>query len=283
MRKNKVLTTFIKLRNIYEKLGDKYRTLAYNNAIEMIKNGDEKALSGHLKEKIKYIKTHDTLPELETLEKYLPLLNIMGIGPKFIRNLIDKGITIEKPEDLIGKVKLNDLQMLGVKNYKKILTAIPRGCIETIAKEIRKAIVCKKFDVVGSYRRGKEKSGDIDILVSDMSENNIPKMDNCFAILQNGKKRFTFLYKHGGKLVHVDIRFIDRIDYPSALMYFTGSGDFNMMLRSIAKNKGYLLNEYGLFENGKRIDLETEEEIFNKLGYAYIPPEKRYVDTWESK
>lgn len=281
MKKNKVLSTFIRLRNIYEKLGDKYRTLAYNNAIELIKNNETEDLTKHLKEKIKYIETHDTFPELVLLEKYLPLLDVMGIGPKFVRGLIDKDIVIDKPEDLIGKVKLNDLQILGIKNYKRILHNIPRKCIETIAKEIRSGIVCNRFDVVGSYRRGKKTSGDIDILISDMSENNIPKMKKCFAVISNGKKRFTFLWKHDKWLVHVDIRFIEVIDYPSALMYFTGSGDFNMMIRSIAKNKGYLLNEYGLFEGDTRLKLDSEEEIFNKLGFKYIPPEKRYVDVWD--
>jgi DNA polymerase (family 10) len=230
-----------------------------------------------MKDKVKHIERYGTTDELTALQAYMPLLDIMGIGPKFILDLVDKDIVIKKPEDLLGKVKLNDLQLLGIKNYKRILHDIDRDDIKTISAVIHKYVKCKRFDVVGSYRRGKETSGDIDILVTDLIENEIPDAPECFAIVQNGKKRFTFLYKYGKYLVHVDLRFIEMTDYPSALMYFTGSGDFNMMLRGIAKSKGYLLNEYGLFENNEKLPLESETEIFKKLGYDYIPPEKRYT------
>jgi DNA polymerase/3'-5' exonuclease PolX len=73
----------------------------------------------------------------------------------------------------------------------------------------------------------------------------------------------------------IDIRFISYDSYPAALLYFTGSGDFNKKMRQIAKNKGYKLSEYGLFKDDIMIKVETERDIFHKLDMEYLPPRLR--------
>ena len=74
----------------------------------------------------------------------------------------------------------------------------------------------------------------------------------------------------------IDIRFITFDSYYSALLYFTGSGDLNKKMRQIAKDKGYKLSEYGLFDtNGNCISITSERDIFKKLSMEYLPPRLR--------
>ena len=77
----------------------------------------------------------------------------------------------------------------------------------------------------------------------------------------------------------LDIRLVSKADLPATLLYFTGSKEFNQKMRKIAKNKGYLLNEYGLYKikNDEKIKVKvkTEKDIFDKLGMTYVYPQNR--------
>ena len=75
--------------------------------------------------------------------------------------------------------------------------------------------------------------------------------------------------------LQVDVRAVPEQSYGAALLYFTGSKAHNIALRAIAVHRGWKLNEYGLFSGKRRIAGLTEEEIYKKLGLAYIPPEMR--------
>ena len=84
--------------------------------------------------------------------------------------------------------------------------------------------------------------------------------------------------ERGPHHVRLDIEFVEESELGSALLYFTGSKGTNVYMRSEAKRKGFLLNEHGLFDiktGRKVIDHPTEEEIFERLGIPYIPPERR--------
>ena len=74
----------------------------------------------------------------------------------------------------------------------------------------------------------------------------------------------------------IDIRFVPFDSYYSALLYFTGSGDFNKKMRQIAKDKGYKLSEYGLFDkNGKQFKVSSERDIFKLLNMEFLVPRLR--------
>ena len=76
----------------------------------------------------------------------------------------------------------------------------------------------------------------------------------------------------------IDFMLTQEHEYPFALLYFTGSGPFNVAMRNFALSKGYSLSEYGLKDaNGKFVGdaFRTEEDIFEFLGLKYIPPEQR--------
>jgi DNA polymerase (family 10) len=92
-------------------------------------------------------------------------------------------------------------------------------------------------------------------------------------VLEKGPKRASVKLESG---VQVDVRLFTKEEYGAALMYFTGSKDHNIALRSVAMQKGWKLNEYGLFTGeGVRLGGATEEEVYGKLGLSYITPEMR--------
>jgi DNA polymerase/3'-5' exonuclease PolX len=104
--------------------------------------------------------------------------------------------------------------------------------------------------------------------------------------------------KPQSKIRRIDVRFLPYRSLPTALLYFTGPGDFNQKMRMIAKKKGYKLNEYGLYKesdakikNGSvskkekngvdtvgQIKVTTEADVFKILGLKYLPPEERLTD-----
>ena len=82
---------------------------------------------------------------------------------------------------------------------------------------------------------------------------------------------------------HIDIRFVPYNSYHSSLLYFTGSMMTNKLMRTIALEKGYTLNEYGLFrysngQKGEKIITPSEKHIFDVLGIQYLEPEEREIN-----
>lgn len=242
------------------------------------------------------------------------LLKVIGIGRSHAIELIDQGV--KNVEDLKkkvkqGKIQVNDKIILGLKYYGIFEEHIPRDEMDKINKFLMKKI--KQFNeayetndknkfilqVCGSYRRLKPYSNDIDVLISKLGtkENDkneyLPEFINLlrkpsktnnekpFLVDDMTDKNYNTKYmgfcKYKDKPIRrIDIRFLPYESYPSALLYFTGSGDFNKKMRQLAKAQGYLLSEYGLFDkNGKIVPAKTEKDIFDKLGMTYVPPEER--------
>jgi DNA polymerase (family 10) len=134
----------------------------------------------------------------------------------------------------------------------------------------------KRVEIVGSYRRKKETVGDIDIVVvresRDVIFNRTLDYENIKNVVSKGKKLSTIELENG---VQVDLRLFDEDEFAPAMLYFTGSKGHNIGLRGIAKEKGWKINEYGLFKGDKKFEIDTEKDIYKKLGLKYIPPELR--------
>jgi DNA polymerase/3'-5' exonuclease PolX len=78
----------------------------------------------------------------------------------------------------------------------------------------------------------------------------------------------------------IDIRLVNYKSLGAAILYFTGSGKFNKLMRLRANQRGYTLNEYGLYHydneiKGEMIPTHTEEDVFKILGFLYLEPEQR--------
>jgi DNA polymerase (family 10) len=234
------------------------------------------------------------------LEKYPPtaleLLKIQGLGPKSIALIWEhyRVSTIDGLERLCREQKLRVLPRMGAKLEEKILRSISQyrqragrfllNFADEVARELTEYLRAnvaglERITPAGSLRRGKETVGDLDLLVTGPEAEQVmerfvahPKVSE---VLARGPNKASVRYGLEG--LQVDVRALPAESYGAALQYFTGSKEHNIALRTRCVRMGYKLSEYGLFraEDDRKIAGETEEEIYEKLGLAWIPPELR--------
>jgi DNA polymerase (family 10) len=150
-----------------------------------------------------------------------------------------------------------------------------------ILAEIKRIPGVKKAELAGSLRRKKETIGDIDIVILADPGNRKKIVSRFIAmpqvekVLARGATKASVLLKD--KSMQVDIRLVHDYEYGAAMLYFTGSKEHNIKLRTLARNRGYKINEYGIFDadTNKRLAGATEEEMYRFLNLKYIPPEQR--------
>lgn len=230
--------------------------------------------------------------KLDVPESLLELLQIPNLGPKKIKILHGElGITnVGELEYACKENRLIDLPGFGQKTQGKILRGIEFvkrhagdhlvGDIYPLAYGIKEKMqrIAKKgpVELCGSARRKKEIVRDIDILVGSIDPGTITSffmsLPEIEEVLVSGDTKTSCRLTSG---IEIDLRVVSIEQFPYALMYFTGSKEHNVRLRGIAKKKGLKLNEYGLFNDEELITLKNEEEIYGKLGLAYIAPEMR--------
>jgi DNA polymerase (family 10) len=130
-------------------------------------------------------------------------------------------------------------------------------------------------ELLGAVRR-RETVGDLDMLVAAGDGEAVGKKlvayENVAEVLAQGPTRTTVVLRSG---IQVDLRVVLEESYGAALLYFTGSKAHNIALRGIANERGWKLNEYGLFAGSRRVAGATEQEVYKKLGLAFVPPELR--------
>ncbi|MFB6208006.1 MAG: DNA polymerase/3'-5' exonuclease PolX, partial [Candidatus Nanohaloarchaea archaeon] len=242
------------------------------------------------------------LEYLEELEEELPvnieaLTAVEGLGPKKVRKLY-QALGVEDLDDLeeaAEKGKIAEVEGFGEKIQERILSGIELarkgqermllGEAEPIAEELRERISAsenfERVDVVGSYRRRKETVGDLDVLAvapdREKAMEEFCSMPDVKEVLGKGDTKSSVVVS--GDL-QIDLRLVEERQYGAAILYFTGSKDHNITLRSLAQEKDWKLNEYGLFDGEERLAGKTEEEVYEKLGLDFIPPELR-EDTGE--
>jgi DNA polymerase/3'-5' exonuclease PolX len=207
---------------------------------------------------------------------------IYGVGPVLSRKWYEQGY--RKLEDLPLE-SLTKAQRLGVRYYEQINSRIPRIEVAAIEKElVRELSPHYQVQVCGSYLRGKMDSGDVDVVLSPISQEATLETEVMVRvllatsvvkhILAKGKKKILCL---GGadKMRRIDFELVPPEELPFAILYFTGSKQFNQHMRGVAKDQGYLLNEKGLFKEGRSVQVRKEKEIFTLLGVEYVLPKDR--------
>ncbi|HZS53567.1 MAG TPA: DNA polymerase/3'-5' exonuclease PolX [Bryobacteraceae bacterium] len=235
----------------------------------------------------------------EMLARYpasaLELLKIQGLGPKSIALLYEHHNvrTVDDLERICREQKLRTLPRMGVKLEEKVLRSIEayrksagrfllsfgQRTADELAAEFLALPGIEKVEAAGSLRRGRETIGDLDILVTGPGAaetlNGIVKHPKTQEVLAQGVNKASVAF--GIERLQVDVRALPHESFGAALQYFTGSKEHNVVLRTNAVKQGLTLNEYGLLtlEDNKRVAGETEEEVYNRLGYAWIPPELR--------
>lgn len=295
----------------------RFRTIAYDNAsrtMEGLKgdvslyatdvksldklSGIGESIAGKIIEYLNTgkIKAYEKLKE-DLPETLLDLMDITGFGPATVK-LLHKKFHITNKEELaaaieagklkgvkgFGEKKIDNL-MRGLKLYKsgheRLLLSAAMETGDELLEAIRKTDGIIRAELAGSLRRRKETIGDIDIIAcarkKDLQKitDKIVRFEQVGKVLAKGDTKISFLLKRQG--TQVDIRLVNENEYGAALLYFTGSKEHNVKLRTWAKGKGWKLNEYGVFDakTDKRIAGKTEEEIYEWFDMQFIPPELR--------
>jgi len=238
-------------------------------------------------DKIDKIDTLDTINNKTKKNKGNLDTHILGFGEILLNKLKTQygSRTINDIRKLVSdnKIKLNNTQTLGLKYHEDLITPIPRDEITKLGKIIKDIIETNSFYtslLAGSYPSGtKTESKDIDILIviNDDVTHNVGIYRNFinqmsilkipFEIISLGNQKFMGLIKSpiSNKWRHLDIRIslIDKLPY--AWLYYTGGKIFNKLIRERLKNKGYKLNEYGLYKDDKNVNVNK-----NYLDKYYI-------------
>ena len=263
-----------------------------------------KGIGSALAEKITELATTGNLAYYDKLKASIPeglisMLNIPGLGPKKVKVVHEKlGIdTIQALEAACKDNKLAELPGFGAKTETKILEGIEFRrnyashhhisaallLAEPILDQLRSHPDVIRCSTAGSLRRHKEIIRDIDFLVSSKNPESVIEFFTSqlgiISISAKGETKASVILEGG---IQGDLRVVNDAEYPFAQAYFTGSKEHNISMRQRAIARGLRLNEYGLFKSKEetrdpelRIKCNTEEDIFEVLDLAYIPPELR--------
>jgi len=290
-----------------------FRVRAYRNAARAIRGLLESAeeiladpnrkltdiggIGKDLADKIGVLVQTGTLPMLEELLEKVPrgvlaILRVPGLGPTRaaalyhelgVRNLVEL-------REACLQHRVRELKGFGAKTEEAILSGLEIATqaeqrtfwaeADRIAQEIlahlRRCNTIDTLEVAGSYRRGRDTVGDLDILA--IAQDSKEAM-NCLAtypglaqVLVRGETKMSVRLDTG---LQGDLRVVPPESFGAALQYFTGSKEHNVVLRGMAKALGLKVNEYGVFRGEKQIAGRTEEEVYKALGLPWFPPELR--------
>jgi DNA polymerase beta len=225
---------------------------------------------------------------------------IYDVGPVKATKLIDEGITTIQQLRQEAKKNIKLLtrnQHIGLKYYEDLQERIPRKEMDE-HEDVLQMLIPEESDftieIVGSYRRGAETSGDIDVLIrvpEHLTEKEAIQHFKTYIKLLDGfgyieeilaqgdKKCMAVSRIYNGKARRLDLLLTPSNEYAYALLYFTGSDKFNVAFRNHAINKGYTLNEHTMTKISQTVrdphKMMQERDIFNFLGLKYISPTER--------
>jgi DNA polymerase (family X) len=315
MKNREIAKIFNEIAEYLEMDGIRFKPYAYQKAAITLENlrdsvediynqGGLKGLKGipgvgdSIAQKIEEYLNTGKIQVYEEFRQKLPialteLMGVEGMGPKKAKVLYEKlGVTnLAELEAAAQTHKIAPLKGFGDKTETNILDGIEflkkstgrfllgqaLPLADRMLADLRARPEVERADAAGSLRRMKETIGDLDFLVISSE----PKKVMDFFVSQpevvkvygQGPTKSTIFHRQG---LDMDLRVIPPQSYGAALQYFTGSKDHNIALRQIAIDQGYKLNEYGLFnQKDEMVAGATEEEIYEKLGLAWMPPELR--------
>jgi DNA polymerase (family X) len=259
------------------------------------------SIGDDLAAKIVTLVSTGTLPMLEELKAQVPesvlaLIRIPGVGPKKAA-VLHKELGIKTLADLKAACEALQVQALkgfGEKTQKAILEGIcfaetaglrllwaeADSMVAQLRRHFEMCKGIKQLEFAGSYRRGKETVGDLDILVvaTDPTE----AMDALGQVVGHGQilaRGPTKMSIRTAKGFQIDLRVVPEESFGAALQYFTGSKEHNVILRGRAKSAGLKINEWGVFrvkgDKETRVAGATEEEVYATLKLPVFPPELR--------
>jgi DNA polymerase (family X) len=319
-----------------------FRVRAYRNAARRIKDlpeplasvaadptralTDIDGIGKDLAQKIEELLETGSIAMLEQLRSEIPggvlaMVRIPGMGPKKAAALFNQlGInSLDALRAACEADQVSALKGFGKKTQEKILAGIDVAAsahvrmywahadeiVQELLSHMREVKGIRQMEVAGSYRRGRETIGDIDLLV-DADESNsvmdqLGRFEELATVTGRGDTKMSIRLGRG---LQVDLRVVPPKSFGAALQYFTGSKDHNVVLRGMAKDRGLRINEYGVFRSDPRksppvpgsaggstdaaddpvytnpdspnyVAGRTEEEVYAAMDLPYFPPEIR--------
>jgi DNA polymerase (family 10) len=284
---------------------DRFKVIAYHRAATNIRNisddvetlwrekrlQDVKYVGEGIAKKIdEYLSTGKVRLLEELLRKTPPgvplLMKVQGVGPRTAYKLshtmgitsveeLRKALLSGRLDGEFGPTVKQSL-LVGIEKLESFEKRMLLPEAERVFQTMAAYFGALGIDVgmAGSLRRGRSTIGDIDLLSTDPGA--IQALKGCPGVgqvLESGPKRSSVKLKDG---VQVDVRLFTKEEYGAALVYFTGSKDHDIALRTLAIDHGWKLNEYGLFDRkGNRLAGASENEVYRRLGLTFIPPELR--------
>ena len=292
-----------------------FRVLAYRRAAARVREtgapvaqlalaGTAKELPGigaTIQEKIVQIVDTGEIAALSKRRKTIPpevveFLHIPGLGPKTVRKIWQElGVTtLAELKDAARAKRLRTLPGLGAKLEESVLKAAGRKrkvsgpprtllgqalpALLAVVEVLREHPAAERVSEAGSSRRRKETVRDLDIIATASDPKALTEYFTQLTwveqVVARGATKATVVSHDGFRF---DLRVVPPESYGNLLQHFTGSKQHNLALREDAVRRGFSVSEYGVteVESGEVFTAESEEQVYERLGYAYIPPELR--------
>ncbi|MCO5414859.1 DNA polymerase/3'-5' exonuclease PolX [Ralstonia mojiangensis] len=289
-----------------------FRVRAYRNAARMVegmtegvdamlaRGADLTALPGvgvDLAAKMREIVETGTCAMLTRVRTEVPsyvlqLLQLPGLGPKRARALQHElGITsLDELARAATAHRIRELHGFGPRSEERLLEAlnarlardrrygleIAKPCADALTHYLLASGLVDQLVVAGSYRRGRDTVGDLDLLITGRKRAQIVEhfvhYNEVATRISAGPTRASVVLKNG---MQVDLRVVRSDAFGAALVYFTGSKPHNIALRKLAQAQGLKINEYGVFRGKARIAGQTEASVYRAVGLPWICPELR--------
>jgi DNA polymerase (family 10) len=291
-----------------------FRVLAYRRAATRIREtassvaelalaGRAKELSGigkTIEEKIVQVVEDGEMHALTKRKKVIPpevvsFMRLPGLGPKTAARIWQElGVTtIEELKRAAEQEQLRTLAGLGAKTEERVLKALAEkkqepsdrrllgdglGPLLAVVQVLREHPAAVKVSEAGSARRRKETFRDLDIIATATDPEALidyfTTLKWVIEVVAKGPTKATVLSNEG---LRFDLRVVPPESYGNLLQHFTGSKDHNVALRERAVKQGFSVSEYSItvVETGEELTFADETEVYERLGYQFIPPELR--------
>jgi len=313
VRNTEVAERLSEIADLLDLLGERFKPEAYRRAARSLEalpepleaiagRGELRSIPGvgeAIADKVSEILRTGSLAYLDKLRAEVPvgvlaLMRLPGVGPKTARRFWTE-LGIEGPHELA--VAIDAGRLAGVKGFAEKKIAQLRAAAEAaqgpsaparvpleevwplahrIVEAMRAVATVREVALAGSFRRSRETVGDLDVLVTAEQPEGVFDAFSALPIVREvrlrGPTKETVVLTQG---LQVDLRVVEPEAFGAALQYFTGSKDHNVRLRSLARDLGLKVNEYGVYRGEERIAGRTEEEVYAALGVRWIPPELR--------
>jgi DNA polymerase (family 10) len=291
-----------------------FRVLAYRRAATRIRetagsvaelalNGRAKDLQGigkTIEEKIVQVVEDGEMHALTKRKKIIPpevvtFMRLPGLGPKTAARIWKElGVTtVEELKHAAEQEQLRTLTGLGAKTEERILKALAEkkeepsdrrllgdglGALLAVVSVLREHPAAVEVSEAGSARRRKETFRDLDIIATAKDPEALidyfTTLRWVIEVVAKGPTKATVLSNEG---LRFDLRVVPPESYGNLLQHFTGSKDHNLALRERAVKDGLSVSEYSItvVETGEELTYGDETEVYERLGYQFIPPELR--------